>query len=400
MNNPSRYAQPSGGFVPDPIPAGRVDATGQDMDRASVADLVYLARLQKYHHWKRIQVENRLHVVRTSWAVRDRLIQSGNRLLGDLAKALRSEDQTCFLSLFQAFRTVNKACEEYDMTECSSAYDGSSSRNTQSKTVLLGLCPTDNHLLLGFLRRIASDPDFVLRHLSALSNREFDALLRIHTPSETSVFKGYGTTQLPHSRMAPDVGPLNAFLGLGRHDFLSLLLQISGPYSGTAMSSSACHYWAKVCATLLSDQKPGADKFVSAVLNTWTQAETHIHSHALETWLLNVLREGHFLLEKPDKYSLRMRDRSRDGNMTEDTGSTDSFFTRSMNSLLKILKDSEANEALPTMAMKLGKAIVNELRGSEKQFNAAPYFLCTRWLFSSHLTKIVRNPEVRYASSG
>lgn len=376
---------------------------GQKMASTPLTELAYLRRLRKYHKRKRNQAEERLQIARTSWAVRDRLIQSKRRLLGELAKAIRSENQKWFLPLFQAFHTLEAACLEYDMIDYFLPPEHGleqTMKESSSESFFSRLPLASRDSLLQLVHSIAGDPDFLLRRLSCMSNREFDAMLRYHSPCDSSILRGNGVSQSTAYKEKPNQGLVDSFLDLGRHDLFSLLLQIVGPDSVEASYARGTQYWAKVCASLLSDQKPGADKFMVAILDAWhTFAGQSSQPSSLENWLLEVLKDGSFLLDQSDKYSFRMRVQSREGIVPENTDVTDAFFARSMNSLLEILKNNPRTAAIPEASLKLGQAIVDHLGGSTKQHQASVYFLCTRWLFPSYLANLIRNPEVGSAFS-
>lgn len=378
-------------------PLGNAGTNDANMSPVSLTEMAYLRRLQKYHTRRRSQAEQRLHVLRTSCAVRGRLVQSGCQLLGELSKAIRSEDELWFTPIFQAFHTVASACEDFDRTECSLPPDGDprlSLKDDGTESFMCRLPQASRSVLVQFVAKIASDPDFLLRHLSCLSQKEFESLLKYHTIPESSVLR---SSERPHSRAQKGnshTEHVDAFLDLGRKDFLSLVLHIVSPDSRAASDAKSIQYWAKICAGLLSDQKSGADKFVVAILDAWSVPETQFGLPALENWLLELLREGNFLLEKPDKYSFRVRAQSRGGTAVGDADSSDAFFARFMHSLLEILKDNLLTGAIPEATLKLGRAIVHHLGKSTKRFQTASYFLCTRWLFSSYLTRLIRNPEV------
>lgn len=381
-----------------PTPLGNAGTNDENMTSVSLTELAYLRRLQKYHTRRRSQAEQRLHILRTSWAVRGRLVQSRSQLLSELSKAIRSEDELWFTPIFQAFHTVASACEDFDRTECPLLPDGGpklSFKDDGTESFLCRLPQASRSVLVQFVAKISSDPDFLLRHLSSLSKKEFESLLRYHATPESSVLR---SSERPHSRAQKGNSHpehLDAFLDLGRKDFLSLVLHIVNPDLETASHTRSMQYWAKICAGLLSDQKAGADKFVVAILDAWSVPETQSGLPALENWLLELLKEGNFLLEKPDKYSFRVRAQSRGGSAVGDADSSDAFFARFMHSLLEILKDNLLTGVIPETALKLGRAIVHHLGISTKRFQTATYFLCTRWLFSSYLTRLIRNPEVQ-----
>lgn len=381
----------------DNAPPKDTGTANQDMSSISLIELAKLHRLRDYHERKRSEAEQRLQILRTSWAIRDRLIQGESNLLGELSTAVHDENQKCFIQAFQAFQTIEVACQDNDRTKTilppeSDLEPGTTEYRSESFMNRLSNASRDDVSL--FIRTIADSPDFLIRHLSCLSDKDFNTLLKYHLPSESSSSRASVISQSTAYKEKPNSGRLDLILDLGRHDFLSLLLQIVG--TGRPETSPICftHYWAKVCASLFSDRKSGAGKFVVAVMNVFPRSGRSPKPHVLENWLLQVLRDGDFLLEKTDKYSFRMRVQPRENLIQEDTDAADKFFNQSMTSLLEILKDTYLTDAIPDASLKLGKAIVDQLRISGRHYEAAPYFLCSRWLFSSYLADIIKTPEV------
>lgn len=367
--------------------------------KMSLTEVAYKRRLQKYHRKKRIQAEQRMQICRTSWVVRDRLIQSRRQLLSELAKALRSEDQTGFIPIFQAFHNTEAACNDYDMTECSLPPDHGpkdSVANTHIEPFLDHLPELSSDILTQFINKITSDPEFLVRHLLSLSVKNFDTLMKYYSPSRQSVLRNDKNSQHAACKERPDSDSLDVFLDFGRRDCFFLLLQIvSPPFSGNSVGYCV-QYWGRVCAALIADRKPGANNFFVAVLNTWPVPEKLDNLQVLENWLLEVLRDGEFLLENPDKYSFRMRAQPRDGIVHGDPDATDAFFTKSMNRLLELLRNTSVTNVIPKVTLQLCHAIATNLSDSPRQHQMTAYFVCTHWLFSSYLGNIIKNPEVQH----
>lgn len=393
------HSQASSDSMPRSNLAGNARIDDCNMDCISLTELAHLHRRQRYYEKERARTEQCLQVFRTSWTIRNRLIQGRNRLTSELAKALRSENQKAFLPLYKAFHTAKVACEEYDRTDHRLSLDEgpqSSTRDHRLGPFIDRLPESSCDVLIQFLCRIAGEPHFLLQHLLCLSNKEFDALLKHHSPSSLSVFRSSGISQSTayKDKLNPDV--LDTFLDFGRHDFLSLLINIVGAGTTGASDPRIHQYWAKVCAGLLSNKKPGAENFIMAIMDAWPVPERYGSPRVLEDWLLEVLRDGDFLLEKPNVYSFRSRAQYMDGSTTGDTESTEAFFPRSLNSLLQILKDSSLSAAIPHSILSLGRAIVKQTRESGNRFQGVPHFLCSQWLFSSYTMRLIKNPEVQY----
>ncbi|KAL1304223.1 hypothetical protein AAFC00_000643 [Neodothiora populina] len=320
------------------------------------------------------------------------MIQTRGRLLEALSKALRSEDQRAFASIFQTILDLDSACNENGSLDIPSRF-GYDRDIDNDAGFFHGLSRGARDASLHFLRRTASDPRFLFHLLSCLSTKGFDAFLGCHIPGEPSLLGGHEDTKSGQSRRASTAGLKDLVLDLGRHDPLALLLHIAGPESADSICADSADYWAIVCSALLSDRVPGAEKFVVAVLNAWPTSPTFPGMHPLETWLLEVLKDGSFILKRPDKRSFGTRFQTKQGQDVDDAESCDAFFNQCIISLLELLRNTADTDLIPGTTLKLGQAIVSRLRDFPDRCQAAPTFLATRWLFSSYLTNLIRNPE-------
>ncbi|GAB7351031.1 hypothetical protein MBLNU459_g1517t2 [Dothideomycetes sp. NU459] len=366
----------------------------------TVAELVSLRRFQKYQRRRRFQSEERVQRLQTSCAVRARLTRGRHALQNALAEATSSESKQDFSTLFHSFHTIKKACDEYDdhVLSSSSPDDGHTSLAARG----VPLDRISNHartVLVNFISDVASDSDFLVNRLLSLSSIDLTRLLKAHPQSspDQSVFghqspePGRKTTGSIRSGTTSDA--LETFLDFSRHDALSLLLQIvahGNPSQGFGLSKCRIQAWGEICARLLSEQKPGGEKFVAAVLTAWSPELEPSGKHILETWLLNTIQEGDFLSRTPEKYSFRTRVLGRDDSTT-DEDDCNAFLEKSLENLLDIIKDTAVTGLIPSRSLKLGRTLVNGLDEAHRQQQTALF--CVRWLFS-YLIKIIRVPEV------
>ena len=363
----------------------------------SLTDLAYLRRLRTFHGHQSSQAKKRLIISRTSWTVRDRLIQSKSHLLRELSKALRSENQKSFLPLFQAFLTTETACNEYDRNSGQSLLSNDvkpTLADSQARSFLHHLSTDSRDALMHFLHKLASSPDFLIHNLLCLNDKCFDALFKDLSSTQSSILRDAEFSQSTAYKAIADPGSLETFLEFGRHDFLSTLTRVVGLHLRGPTDDHCVQYWARTCAALLLDKKSGSEAFLVAMLNTWSDRDGMPGLSTMEKWLLEVLKDGDFLLDKPDKYSFRARVQPREKTTSEDADAADAFFVRSMTLLLTHLMNNSDSNIIPTGTLKLGQAVVGCLRGSPAQYRATPYYMCTRWLFSSYLANIIKKPEV------
>lgn len=340
--------------------------------------MIHHVRLQDHHRSRRNRAEVCLGVVRATYAVRSRMVRGSHNLLRKLARALRADDQKRFLEPFRAFQILNNACEEFEMAGISFDKDLFAGPCISS-SFFLDMPKDDRAMLLKFIRKVCKDPDYVSQCLSRLSNADFDALFSSNRPSGALLAND------------PGRGHSDDFLDLGRHNVLLLMFHVAEANLEKSGVPRSYEYWSKICAASISQKRPGADRLATRILTIWTQSADSTNSRPLEAWLLQVLRDGQFLLDRPGRHSSRLYLTPE----VKGVNPADSFFNQCISDLLEIMKMSLTNGTLPCTTITLVRSIVGRLHAYPEQFHAAPYMLCARWLFSSYLSDIIRYPEVR-----
>lgn len=357
----------------------------------TLAELSYLRRLQKYQKRKSNYIEQRLQWLETSCEARNRIAQGAKELRNELTESIQSGDRNRFSLLFDAFHTFKLACDEWDTQSPSPDGLSNHSPDYRNGSFMDGLSPDTRETLLNFLSRISCDPPFLLNRLLKLPDAVFATLSRPYSQNllgETS----FGN-QLRRSSDRTEYESIKKFLDFSRSDVLALLLKLvstsnhihDGPFSNA---------WGVICAGLLSHQKPGSDRFVVTVMNAHLGQLDRTAHHYLENWLLETLRDGNFILSQADRRSFRNKSQPSSTYSNDDPKAVDDFFSTAIEKMLSILKENELTRIIPSHVLYLGKSIVARLDASSQQQQAAPYFLCTRWLFASYLSSLITSPEV------
>ncbi|KAG9941186.1 hypothetical protein KCU85_g9659, partial [Aureobasidium melanogenum] len=105
------------------------------------------------------------------------------------------------------------------------------------------------------------------------------------------------------------------------------------------------------------------------------------------------MRDGDFILYHADRRAFRNKVQPSSGLPNDDAKAVDDFFATAIEKLLSLLKDNQLTRLIPNSVLSLAKSIVARLEPSSQQQQAAPYFLCTRWLFASYLSSLITSPE-------
>lgn len=357
----------------------------------TLAELSYLRRLQKYQRGKSDYIEHRLHWLETSCEARNRIAQGAKELQNELTESIQSGDRNKFSLLFDTFHTLKQACDEWDTQ--SPLPEGLSSHppDNRNGSFLDGVSPDTRESLLTFLSRVSFDPTFLLDRLLGLPDAVFATLSRPYTQGPFEYARFENQPRRPSDRT--EYESIRRFLDLSRSDVLGLLLRLVST-SDQMQDRPSSNPWGVICAGLLSYQKSGSDRFVITVMNAQIGQLDRTAHHYLENWLLETIRDGNFILSQADKRSFRYKNQPSSTYPNDDSKAIDDFFTRAIEKLLSILRDNELTKIIPSRVLDLGKSIVARLDASSQQQQAAPYFLCTRWLFASYLSSLITSPEV------
>jgi hypothetical protein len=357
----------------------------------ALAELSYLRRLQKYQKRKSDHVEHRLHWLETSCEARNRITQGAKDLRHELTESIQSGDRNKFSLLFNTFHTLKQACDEWDTQSPVSENLSNHPPDHQGGSFMDSVSPDTRETLLTFLSRVSFDPCFLLDRLLGLPDSVFASLSRPYSQSLSgkSSFGNYSRRPSDHT----EYESIRRFLDFSRSDVLGLLLNLV-PTSDDIQHGLFPNAWGTICAGLLSHQKSGSDKFVITVMNAHLDQLDRTARYYLENWLLETLRDGNFMLFQTDRRSLRNKSQSPSTYPNDDPKAVDDFFSAALEKLLLIIKDNELTRVIPSRVLDLGKSIVARLEPSSQQQQAAPYFLCTRWLFASYLSSLITSPEV------
>jgi hypothetical protein len=363
-------------------------AQQESLRAITLLELAYLRRLQKYQKRKSDHIQYRLNRLESSCEARNRIIQSGRILHEQLTDSVQSENGNKFAVLYNTFDTLRQACDEWD-SQSSETSTNLLSDNC-NETFLERLSPDARDSLLLFLSRIALDPEFLLDRFLRLTDHEFAMLFRAQSRVTLPVFGSHAQTTQESSHES-----LGEYLDFSRSNTLALLFRLI-PGGEESQGREHSNSWGIICAGLLSQQKPGSDKFVVAVMNAHAESLDKAAHQCMENWLLETLRDGEFLVSQARKYPSRTKLQTPQGHSNDDDKAIESFFSKAIGKLLLMITRNQLTQIIPHGILRLGRSIVANLAHSSRQQQAAPYFICTRWLFASFMFALITKPEVSF----
>jgi hypothetical protein len=138
------------------------------------------------------------------------------------------------------------------------------------------------------------------------------------------------------------------------------------------------------------ESKQGMEKFIKTILDVWAGMREWPGKANLELYLMKVLQDGQFLLEKAEE---------RPGTQpvprsTKDTIAADDFFDKAVKRLFEVIDDEPSAGGIPEGVLEIGNAILRKLDESRGLRKGAQNFFVSRWLFSTFLLNAIIHPEV------
>ncbi|KAL9084309.1 MAG: hypothetical protein Q9165_008137 [Trypethelium subeluteriae] len=391
-------------YVESSLPVAAITSTS-----TSLAELAHLIRLQRYQEQRRCQSRVRLHRWLVCSALSARLVHCGDLAHKTLVDHFRSEDKKSFAALYNAIHDVRSSCDatrryallEPDM-DINRTKPASNERVTSFSTFMHEIPPKVRDELLHFISEIRTNPDFLADRLALLSQQELasltafrqtkdpiESVMPLHSRARNAPGNKSVSTNVP--------SPVERVLSLQRHDPLSALLHTifansAGPDSAEDLRRT--DIWSTACARLITEHKPGGEKFVMAVLDAWTAMREWPGKSHLELYLMEILQDGHFLLEKAEEQSAKLRAQAETVS-TKESIAADDFYDRAVRRLFEVIDGEPGAGGLPAGALEIGTAIIRklELSNSKSPRLAAPYFIVALWFFSTFLLNAIIHPE-------
>ncbi|KAF2276445.1 uncharacterized protein EI97DRAFT_398223 [Westerdykella ornata] len=373
----------------------------------SLAELAHLIRLQSYQEQRKAHARVRLHRWLVSSALSARLVHCGELAHRTLVDNFRSDDKRSFATLYNAFHDVRNSCDatrRYALLEPDLDFGrpkGLKHDKMHSFPTFINDIPTkvvDD--LLAFVSEIRTKPDFLATRILNLSQQELASLTSFRQALDPidSVMaiqaRGKTTAAAQKSNQAHGPSPVERLLSFQRHDPLSALVYTifansSGPDSAEDLRRT--DVFATTCAKLIMEQPPkqGMEKFIKTVLDVWAGMREWPGKSNLELYLMQVLQDGQFLLEKAEE---------RPGSQpvprsNKDTIASEDFFDKAVKRLFEVVDDEPSAGGIPEGVLEIGNAILRKLDESRNLRKGAQNFFVSRWLFSTFLLNAIIHPE-------
>lgn len=374
----------------------------------SLAELAHLIRLQGYQEQRKAHSRVRLHRWLVSSALSARLVHCGELAYRTLVDSFRSDDKKSFATLYNAVNDVRNSCDatrRYALLEPDLEFGRSKSIKSDkapSFSTFLNEVPSkilDD--LLGFVAEIRTNPDFLATRISSLSQQELASLTSFRQALDpidsVMAMQARGKALGAQKPAAHGPTPVERLLSFQRHDpFAALIYTIfansSGPDSAEDLRRTDA--WATTCARLIMDSKQGTEKFIKSVLDVWAGMREWPGKADLELYLMQVLQDGQFLLERAEELPGRPGTQPVTPS-TKDTIAADEFFDKAVKHLFEVVDGEPSAGGIPEGVLEIGNAILRKLDETKNLRKGAQNFFVSRWLFSTFLLNAIIHPEAR-----
>ncbi|TAQ86756.1 hypothetical protein B7494_g4917 [Chlorociboria aeruginascens] len=369
----------------------------------TLEELAHLVRLSTYQERKRSHSRIRLQRSLVSTALSARLARCGELSHRTLVDNFRADEKKSFANLYNAIHDVQSSCDatrryallEPDLDGGRPAAHGEDAGSLS--TFMHEIPQRARETLLTFLTQIRTNPDYLASRVSNLTAAELSALTGFHQGLEPidSVLpfhsRSKGHNPSAHRNFSHIPSAVERLLSFQRHDPLSALVHTcfansAGPDSGEDLRRT--DVWATTCARLITESKSGTDPFICSVLNVWTAMRDWSGRSNMEWYLMKILEDGAFLLEKAeDQAGTRIHVEPRNA---KDSIAADEFYEAAILGLFEVVDDPGAG-GIPEGLVELGNAILRKL--DPKRHGPTRRFLVSKWLFSVFLLNAIIHPE-------
>ncbi|KAB8303175.1 hypothetical protein EYC80_004622 [Monilinia laxa] len=370
----------------------------------SLEELAHLVRLSTYQEKKRSHSRIRLQRSLVSTALSARLARCGELAHRTLVDNFRTDEKKNFANLYNAIHDVRNSCDasrrfallEPDFDNGRPSVAGA--EDTGPMLNFMHEIPIrSRECLLNFLTQIRTNSDYLASRIASLTPMELSALTSFHQGLEAidSVLpfhtRSKGHSASAHRNFSHIPSAVERLLSFQRHDPLSALIHTcfansAGPDSLEDLRRT--DVWATACARLITESKSGTDPFICSVLNVWTTMRDWSGRSNMEWYLMKILEDGAFLLEKAeDQAGTRIHVEPRNA---KDSIAADEFYDAAVHGLFDIIDDPGAG-GIPEGLIELGNAILRKL--DPKRHGPTRRFLVSKWLFSVFLLNAIIHPE-------
>ena len=374
----------------------------------SLEELAHLVELERCQRSRTSSVEANLDRLSLLYGLNRRLISTLTIAYGNLIDQYKIDDQAGFGGLYEACEQLKASCDTaratFSLTGSYPEQNCLRSQDLERRSYFQMLPTDDQHIIIAFLTRIRTEPNFLSDRISSMSPSELTALTSSYHPAgiDFSVLPNHshGKTQF-YSRDSQMMKLSRRMDNLQRfHNQDPLFALLYGVFDcssrpGSPEYSRRTDIWSTVCARNFTEgfieSKPGSDELAIATLDAFANFQDWGMKPMIETYLMKTLAEGSFLLD-PDNPAMVSSDPIELHNARAAIAEA-GFFDKALTDLLELLTTGSRNQAVPETALAFVHAILRKIEDRKLRLRAKNFIVC-RWYFATFISSIVVYPEV------
>ena len=375
----------------------------------SLAELAHLVNQESYQRLYTSSTQARVDQLILSCGLDRRLISTFSIAYGNLIDQYKTDDQPGFAGLFEECEQLQISCGEtghslgsQDPGATIDDIDASSSRN---RSCLQELPTGEQNVILVFLTRIRTEPEFLSSLMSQLTPSELAKLTSSYHPAgiDLSILTNHShgrTQQSNASQMMKVSRRRDSLRRFHKQDpFFALLYSVfdSSSDPGSPEFVRRTEVWSTVCARVFSDGfkegGSGSNELPIATLDAFANFQTWTLVPKIDIYLRSVLVEGAFLLDAPPSQSVLSRE-PLDSRYDQAATAEADFFDKALMDLFQILDTGFDREIIPISALGLVHAILRKIQDSSTRLRAKRFIFCI-WFFGTFMSSTIAYPEVR-----
>ena len=375
----------------------------------SLEELAHLVELERYQRSRTLSIQTDMDRLSLSCGLDRRLISTFSVAYGNLIDQYKTDDQAGFAGLYEACEQLKASCQTAGAAICpanpNTEQNALRPEDLERRSCVLMLPPEDQGVILGFLNRIRTEPNFLSDRISSMSPSERTALTSSYHPAgiDFSVLPNHshGKTQF-YSRDSQMMKLSRRMDNLHRfHNQDPLFALLYGVFDSSSRPGSSEHsrrtdIWSTTCARNFTEGfmegKPGSDELVIAALDAFANFQDWSLKPMIETYLMKILAGGSFFLDLQSSPAMTSNDPIEMHTAKAAIAEAD-FFDKALIDLFGLLTTGPRNQAVPETALIFIHAILRKIEDQKHRLRAKRFILC-RWYFATFISSIVVYPEV------
>ena len=373
----------------------------------SLADLATLVQEEEYSRSLTSSMKKDAEKLALANGLNRRLRDTLSIAYGNMIDQYKGDDQAGFTGLFEASERLVSHCSAQaskvpskDPSEIAAESPEASSSQAE-RSPMYRLRQEDQDAISSFLNRLRTDLDYLAELVSHLPSDGLTALTSSYHPAgvDLSVLPNHshGRTQAfsRDSQMMKLSRRMDAIDRFHTQDPYFTMLY--GLFDSSSPPASLEHrrkteIWARTCAKIMSEGKPGNDEFAIATIDSFVDTTRWTLKPDMELYILQVLAEGSFLLDPPPEH-VPERPMLEEPDRASHAIAKAEYFDKHTRRLFSMFTGGSPFDVVPEGVLRFIHATLRHIRDPESRERAKRFSVGT-WFFGCFLSSVLVYPEV------